>query len=342
MLLLRALIGLSALAVVQAAPPAIPVRVVIVSMFEFGEDTGDRPGEFQYWVEREKLDRVLEFPGGYRRIRANADASVIGIVTGAGVTSATATIMALGNDPRFDLSRAYWLIAGIAGADPEDASLGSAAWANFVVDADLVYEIDAREAPSDWPYSRLPLGSKAPNRMPPHPRENIMFQLNPKLVDWAYRLTADTKLDDTAEMKSYRAQYRGMSNAQRPPFVLKGDSLGGSTFWHGRVMTQWANDWVKLWTGGRGNFVMTNMEDNGTAVALTRLARLGKADFQRVLVLRTASNYCMPAPGQSATDSLMRPYDGMLPSLEAAYRVGSRVVHELAGNWSKWEGRVPE
>ena len=35
--------------------------------------------------------------------------------------------MALGMDPRFDFSDAYWLVAGIAGIDPEDASIGSAA-----------------------------------------------------------------------------------------------------------------------------------------------------------------------------------------------------------------------
>jgi len=37
----------------------IPVKVVVVTMFERGEDTGDQPGEFQFWVEREHLDRVL-------------------------------------------------------------------------------------------------------------------------------------------------------------------------------------------------------------------------------------------------------------------------------------------
>jgi purine nucleoside permease len=35
--------------------------------------------------------------------------------------------MALGLDPRFDLTKAYWLVAGIAGIDPADGSLGCAA-----------------------------------------------------------------------------------------------------------------------------------------------------------------------------------------------------------------------
>ena len=30
----------------------IPIKVVVVSMFEYGDDTGDAPGEFQFWVEK--------------------------------------------------------------------------------------------------------------------------------------------------------------------------------------------------------------------------------------------------------------------------------------------------
>src|SRR5208337_1086514 len=43
-------------AIAQAAsarPRPIPVKVVVVAMFEQGADTGDAPGELQYWVERD-------------------------------------------------------------------------------------------------------------------------------------------------------------------------------------------------------------------------------------------------------------------------------------------------
>src|SRR5437870_3589848 len=102
----------------------IPIRVVVVAMFEIGADTGDQPGEFQYWVEREKLDRVLPFPAGNRDLRMNSR-GVLGVVTGVGTAKAAATIMALGLDPRFDLSKTYWVVAGIAGVNPSAASLGS-------------------------------------------------------------------------------------------------------------------------------------------------------------------------------------------------------------------------
>ena len=55
--------------------------------------------------------------------------------TGGGVTNAATSVTALALDSRFDLSKAYWIVAGIAGVDPQDASLGSAAWAKWLVDA---------------------------------------------------------------------------------------------------------------------------------------------------------------------------------------------------------------
>jgi purine nucleoside permease len=126
-------IPLGALAQTASQPVPIPVKVVIVTTFEVGNDTGDKPGEFQYWVEREHLDRVLPFPGGVHDLRTNADGSILGIVTGMTIGPAASSIMALGLDPRFDLSHAYWLLAGIAGVDPNVASVGSAAWAKWIV-----------------------------------------------------------------------------------------------------------------------------------------------------------------------------------------------------------------
>jgi purine nucleoside permease len=107
--------------------PPIRIKVVIVTMFERGEDTGDTPGEFQLWVEREHLDQIVSLPSGYRHVRLNQD-GVLGMVTGVGTTKAAASVMALGLDPRFDLSKAYWMVAGIGGGDPVDVSLGSAVW----------------------------------------------------------------------------------------------------------------------------------------------------------------------------------------------------------------------
>lgn len=342
---MRAAICLAlAASIAWAADAPKPVRVVIVAMFEPGEDTGDQPGELNHWVERERLTERIPFPAGDRPLRANKEGTVLAVVTGQGVANAAAIVTALGTDPRFDFRKTYWLVAGIAGVDPADASLGSAAWARWVMDGDLAYELDAREIPAAWPYGLLAIGAQRPNELPAASRGTdrfVAFPLNAALAEWAFELTKDMKLPDTESMAAFRKSFEGLPNAQRPPFVLLGDSLGSSTYWHGERFTLWANDWMKLWSGGRANFVMTNMEDNGTAMALRRLAAMGKADDRRLLVLRTASNYSQPPRGQDVNQSRMTPSTAFLPSLESAWLVGSRVLRELLSGWEKYENRIP-
>jgi purine nucleoside permease len=333
---------LVSLAAARAAEPPIPVKVVVVTTFEVGADTGDKPGEFQFWVEREHLDQTITVPGMDHVVRTNGQ-GVLGVVSGTTSRSGL-QIQALALDPRFDFSHAYWILAGIAGVDPADASIGSAAWARYVVDGDIAYEIDSREAEPDWPYGIMIIGADRPNVKPPPQgwEPDVMcFELNPALVARAYALTKDVALLDTPEMQAYRATYVGFPNAQKPPFVLIGDVLGSNRYWHGVRLTQWANDWVRLWTNGRGNFVMTAMEDHGVALALSRLAKMNRVDFQRVLVLRTASNYCRPAPKQTVVQSLTAEYAGGLPAFEAAWRVGSIVVHDIVNHWDKYDAKAP-
>ena len=64
--------------------------------------------------------------------------------------------------------------------------------------------------------------------------------------------------------------------AQKPPFVLKGDQLAALTFWHGAILNDWANQWVDYWTDGKGEFVSSGMEDTGTYLSLSWLARLAR------------------------------------------------------------------
>jgi len=326
-----------------AGPPPIPIKVVIVAMYEAGEDTGDTPGEYQYWVERKHLDRVLPLDAGYHHLRMN-EQGVLAVLTGVGTAKAASTIMALGLDPRFDLTHAYWLVAGIAGGDPADVSLGSAVWAHWVVDGDIAHEIDAREIPSSWPTGYVPLRKSVPYEEPATPPDGQVYELNPSLVDWAYRLTKDVPLPDTEAMRAKRSHFE-QTPAQRPPFVTKGDDLCASTFWHGKKMDEWANAWVRYYTGGTGNFVVSGMEDTGTLQSLTFLARAGKADLKRVLVLRTVSNHDQPPQGVTASESLAEQkvgrYGAYLPALEAAYAVGRPVVDAIVNHWDQYRDHLP-
>ncbi len=320
-----------------------PIRAVIVVTFEIGADTGDVPGEFQLWAEREHLDEVIAFPGGVHPLRTNKEHTVLGMVSGTTLVNATASMMALGLDPRFDLTKAYFLINGIAGVDPKMASVGSAAWATYAV-GDVSREIDPHDAPKEWPYGKFPVSAKAPNpesyAQAPWTRSNL-FELNGKLADWAFEQTKNLKLVDDPVVAAFRAEYTGFPNAQKPPFVLKGDTFASDYFWHGDVMTQFARDWVRLFTGGKGVFVMTEMEDSGFMNAIERLTEMHRVDRRRVMILRTGSNYCMPRPGHTAVESVTAPYIGTRVALESGWLAGSTVLHYLTGHWETTAEHVP-
>jgi purine nucleoside permease len=330
------LIAIAAIAAAKRRP--IPVTVVVVAMFEVGEDTGDKPGELQYWVERDHLDRIFPLPAGKHAVRMN-NSGEMAVLTGQGTANAAATIMAVGLDPRFDLSHAYWIIAGIAGASPDRASLGSAVWARWVVDGDLGYEIDPREMPSDWTTGYVPLRKTRPFEKPAAPLDGQVYALNPGLTEWAFHLTGEIPLADSDQLKEIRRQFDG-ATAQRPPFVTTGDEISSSTYWHGKLFDDWATQWVNYFTDGQGQFVTTAMEDTGTLQSLKNLANAGRVDWQRIMVLRTVSNFDRQPRGMSAAESLAHQrigtYSAYLPSLEAAYTVGHVVVNELLTHWPKY------
>ena len=319
-------------------------KVVIVTMFERGEVEGDSPGEFQLWKERRDLDTVVPFPHGYRDVYVNEETGIVGFVTGIGTMHSAGTTMALGLDPRFDLSEAYWLVAGIAGIDPEDASIGSVAWSSYLIDGDLGHQIDAREKPDDWPtgyFARRthgPLDTKRPDS------QGERLVANPALRDWAFELTKDVELPDLPGLAETRSLYTEHPNAQRPPFVLTGGHIAAMTFWHGELLNDWANDWVRFWSDGETDFVTSAMEETGTFQSITYLHEIGRVDKNRFMVLRAGSNYTMPPPGVTAADNLLAEnegYAGFGAALESLYVTGSVVIDELLANWGTYQDTIP-
>lgn len=167
------------------------------------------------------------------------------------------------------------------------------------------------------------------------------YPLNPGLMRWAYGLSKGVDIPDSPALKDWREKYTGYPEAQKPPHVLMGDSLGAARYWHGVKRTEWARNWVKLWTGGKGVFATTAMEHQDFMATLTEMAGKGFLDKDRILMLRTGSNYCMPPPSQSVETTIGDETLGTNTALEAAYRSGSVVVHELLKDWPKYEDKVP-
>jgi purine nucleoside permease len=343
---------------VARAADRIPIRVIVLAGFEVGDDTGDAPGEFQFWAEREKLTHKLAVSGAEHPLCFNAQ-GLYGEVGGntrdpdLSPVRESELVMALCLDPRLDLRKTYWIVDGIAGIDPALGSLGSAVWAKNVVDGDALREIDDRQIPEGWPYGLFAVGTKAPNRLPTLQDSaggwggaqlayRMVFPLNAGLARWAFRLSRSVPLADSPALAAWRKRYTGFPSAQGPPQVLLGDALGSVRYWHGDRRTQWARDWVKLWTGGKGVFGTTSMEAQDYVGTLTRMAALGYLDINRVMVLRTASNYCMPPPGDPVISTIGDESLGTGAALEAAYRVGAAVAHELLLHWDRYKNAVPQ
>jgi len=333
-------------------------KVIVIATYETGKDRGDIPGELQYWAERQHLEKEVAVPGLDHPLLTNGDGLYAMI---SGTTSRCAVqLMALAMDPRFDLRQTYFLLSGIAGANPAQITVGSAVWIRHVVDGDPSYELDHQHAPASWPYGIIALGATEPGKVPANSDStqtaglaesgsggvgNIVYTLNPGLTHWAYQLTQTLTLPDSNDLLAARSLYTAYPNARKKPWVLEGDSMGADHFWSGAIMTRWAEDWVRLYTHGEGALAIADCEDQGIALAIQQLNRMGRADAKRLLILRTASNFTLPPPGVAADKFLfddLAHSPGYLPALEANYRVGSVVVAALLKDWDKYKDQIPE
>lgn len=338
--MLRLLVVIGALLAPAAALAApTPIKVVVVTAFEIGADTGDVAGELQLWVERYPATDTVRIPGVERPARITRD-GVLVINTGM-FGRARTSLAALVADPRFDLSRAYWLMAGIAGVDPKAGSIGSAAWSDWVVDGDPLYEIDDREIIAGWPWGLYGFDTSGPaEKARPNAASGMVWRLDPGLTRWAYELTRDTPLPDNPKLAADRAGYREDPAAQKPPHVFIGSSLATVRFWHGELRTRWARELVRIQTDGQGVLAMTDGEDQGVLDTLALYAKDGRVDPRRVLILRTASNYSRPGAGKP--NRIAFADGGLEAGVEAAYRVGAPVVKALVAGWDRYADALPQ
>ncbi len=314
--------------------PAIAPEVVVITMFG---------GEAKPWLDGEALTHKLALPGlskAYPEV-ACTDEGLCVMTTNRGYANAASSIAALVFSGRFDLTKTYFLISGIAGVDPAQGTLGSAHWARFAVDGGLQNEIDAREAPADWSAGYLAIGASAPSRKAELRYGDEVYRLNEDLLQAAFRLTKDVELADSDAAKAYHAKYAEAS-ATAPPQVSICDTISSDTWWHGARLGAAMEAYAKLVTDGEANPCTTQQEDNATLTALERGAEANLVDFNRIAILRTASNFDREAPGQSAAESLRARSGGYLPSVTNAYRVGAKLAHAIVADWATWSAGPPK
>jgi purine nucleoside permease len=330
-----ALTGCSATLPPAAADQARPVKVMIVTMFG---------SEAQTWLDRLGPWDSIAVAGlspDHPVVHCNHD-DVCVVTTDMGHANAAASTMALAFAPQFDLRKTWFLIAGIAGVNPEQGTLGSAAWADYLVDFGLQWEVDGDARPAGWRTGYLGINTRDPGQTPQLDYRTEVFHLNSRLTDAAWALSHNVVLADSPAMQAARAKYRD-ARANHPPTVIRCDSLSDDTWWSGTELGQRASEWTRHLTGNRGVYCMTQQEDNATFEALKRAASAHRVDLDRVAVLRADSDFDRPYPGETSADNLLgyAAQGGFAPALENLYRAGNPLVQDIVVHWSEWRDGVP-
>jgi hypothetical protein len=153
--------------------------------------------------------------------------------------------------------------------DPAMGTLGTAAWARYLVDFGLQHEIDAREKPAAWTTGYLGIHSTDPGTKPVLDYRTEVFQLDELLLRKVLQLSSGAALADNERAAKYRLNYPS-APANQPPRVTQCDTLAGDTYWHGALIGRRAHDWVALLTNGKGVYCTTQQEDNAVYEALRR------------------------------------------------------------------------
>ena len=158
--------------------------------------------------------------------------------------------------PLFNLTKTYFLIAGIAGINPHEGTTGTAAFARFAVQVAIQYEIDAREIPANFSTGYFPLGTLYPTSYPKNIYGTEVFELNVNLRDKAISLASDVSLNDSTTAMAYRAKY-DYAPANQPPKVIAGDAACSDVYYSGALLGEAFGNFTKIVTNGTGVYVTT-------------------------------------------------------------------------------------
>jgi purine nucleoside permease len=241
----------------------------------------------------------------------------------------------------FDLRKTYFLIAGIAGVNPEVATTGSVTFARYAVQVALQYEFDPREVPDNYSTGYIPLGAYAPDEYPQNIYGTEVFEVNNDLRSLAVSFARTAKLSDSAAAQAYRANYvtptnRAYEAAAAPPSVVECDVATSDVYYSGNLLSTGFGNTFKMMTNGTGVYCTTAQEDNASLEALLRGAAHKRTDFARIIVMRTASDFDRPYPGEAAQYNLLyADQGGFEPSIENIYNAGIKVVEGILQGWDK-------
>ncbi|KAL8809835.1 MAG: hypothetical protein Q9223_002079 [Gallowayella weberi] len=282
------------------------------------------------------LEHNITVPGfspKFPDAHCTSNGEICQLVTGEGEINAAATISSLVLDKTFDLTTTYFLIAGIAGVNPEVATTGSVLFARFEVQVALQYEFDIRDIGSNFSTGYIPYGVKVPGEYPTAIYGTEVFEVNDALRSLAIAFAKRAHLNDSTTAQEYRAKY-AFTAATTGPSVVACDGATSDVYYSGPILSSAFANFTSLITNGTGTYCSTAQEDSAILESLLRAAKARLVDFSRIIVMRAASNFDRPPPSISAYDHFFyRTSGGFLPSLMNLYLAGREIVGGILGQW---------
>ncbi|RCK65660.1 Purine nucleoside permease [Candida viswanathii] len=300
-------------------------RAFIISMFELERDP---------WLEAMDFKHNITVPGLsplYPTIHCTTNYTICQITTGEGEINAAASITALGLNPLFDLTKTYFLVAGIAGGEPEYTTLGGVTFAKYAVQVGLEYQFayeDYIKTNPDWISGYIPYGTDDQDTYPGNVYGTEVFELNEALRDRAYNLASNATLSNGNKKN---AEFRKLYNETAARGTPRLDN-----YFTGNVLNNYFSNLTKLLSNGSATYCATAQEDNATLEVLTRLNKYGLVDFDRIVVMRTISDFSRPPPSMSAYEYFFNRTDGGISaSLDNLVLGGTPIIHDIIQNWDK-------
>jgi purine nucleoside permease len=304
------------------APHRLQVRALVVGTFA---------GEVAPWLEGENLPITLTVPGlavAEENVAGTVHCSRKGLcVTVVGTTKSKSgpgtTALLTWNG--WDLSRAHFLLVGIAGISSWNGTIGDAGIGN-IVDTNLGTDyVNPRMGHAVHPPLKQPAG------WDPFDEDNPYTQATYKLplADWAFNLTRHVKLADSAPAQHERAFY-GPAEAREHPSVRRCGVAGHDSFWVGKDQAL-RQDRIYAYRAHQFGLddrrCTSAFEDPGWAGALSRFGLLDRA-----VVVRTGSDFEDQRPGTTPADlyDLLHSDQGFAAfgiAVENEYLTGRVIAH---------------
>ncbi|KAK0529344.1 hypothetical protein OC834_003720 [Tilletia horrida] len=311
---------------------ALRPKVLVVSMFEL---------EALAWLDQYEPSLYgynITVPGlspAFDQVHCTARGDVCQVTTGEGEINAAATMNALFLSDKFDWRQTYFLIAGVGGISPHQGTLGTAAFARYAIQVAQQYALDRKDAPAEWNYTYWNYNTKEPDQYPLLTYGTEVFALNAALAERAYNVSktqAESKLNDTADARAYRARF-DFAPANESPKVILGDVTTSDLYFAGVTLATQFEQVVTTLTNGSAIYATTAQEDNATLEALVRAQRAGRADYSRAILLRTGSDFERAPPGLTEYEAFEYPQGGFGPASANVFIAGLPVVQDILTNW---------